>query len=777
MKALLFALLLLISYTGFSQQCNITLQGHIEDPDTREMLSAATVLILELNKQVTTDARGNFEFKDLCPGNYSLQISHTGCKTIIEKISLTKSRHIDVDMPHEKNTLTEVTISSNKGNKNTGTKKELSGKELEKTKGQSLAEALSRLNGVTLLQAGSTVSKPVIHGLHGSRILTINNDVRQEGQQWGNEHAPEIDPFIAGKLEVIKGVDELKYGSDAIGGVILVEPRPLLNHAGYRAEINTGYFTNNRQWIASAMYEAQPEKLHEFSFRIQGTYKRGANARTAHYRLNNTGSEEKNFSLAAGWKKHSFATELFYSFFDTRLGIFEGAHIGNRTYFDSAIANNRPDPVFTGENTYQIGRPYQKVQHHLLKSKTSYKSGKNKFALQLSLQKNYREEFDIVRNSNNYKPQHNLAITTLSQELSWEHKQNAQLTHLIAANTMQQDNRYAGRYFIPAYRAYYFGGYYIGKYSKNKWELQAGARYDNKNIYTNRILQSGEVFDEYGFNFSTFATSANASFKIMQGLKTNINIGLSSRAPQANELLSNGIHHGTSTFEVGNIHLKTEKAVNINWGAAWNIASGKLSAELNLYRNQIDNFIYQQPIANEPVQTISGIYLLNIYQQNNVRLQGIDFSATWWPFEKLDWQLNYSMLRAKNIDSSDWLIRMPADRIGNMLSYHFKDEKKWNGSYITFEYNYVFKQTRTPDETFVKHDYKAAPNAYGLFNVDAGTTIQIQNVPVSISLGIRNLLNKAYRDYLNSMRYFADETGRNFQLRIKIPFQSKQIKE
>jgi len=113
--------------------------------------------------------------------------------------------------------------------------------------------------------------------------------------------------------------------------------------------------------------------------------------------------------------------------------------------------------------------------------------------------------------------------------------------------------------------------------------------------------------------------------------------------------------------------------------------------------------------------------------------------------------------------------------------------KKWNASYVTLEYNYVFKQSRTPDETFVKHDYKAAPNAYGLINVDAGATIQIQNVPVSISLGIRNLLsislgirnllNKAYRDYLNSMRYFADETGRNFQLRIKIPFQSKQIKE
>ena len=116
----------------------------------------------------------------------------------------------------------------------------------------------------------------MIHGLHSNRILTINNGVRQEGQQWGNEHAPEIDAFIADKLTVIKGVDELKYGSDAIGGVILVQPKPLRTHPGWNAELNAGYFTNNRQYVLSGIYEQQLKKLPALTYRIQGTYKRAA---------------------------------------------------------------------------------------------------------------------------------------------------------------------------------------------------------------------------------------------------------------------------------------------------------------------------------------------------------------------------------------------------------------------------------------------------------------------------------------------------------------------
>lgn len=754
---------------GISQQCSIKLKGHIEDADTRQKLSGATVFIPELNKEIVTDQFGDFIFTNLCPGKYTIRVTHVGCETSEQLVIITKDKHIDIDLPHAKNTLSEVTVSSQKSNSNTGFKKELTSREMDQTKGQSLAEALSRINGVNMLQTGSTISKPIIHGLHSNRILTINNGVRQEGQQWGNEHAPEIDPFIAGKLLVIKGVDELKYGSDAIGGVILVEPKSLIGTPGYNAEFNTAYFSNNRQYVLSGMFEQQIKNLPEFSYRVQGTFKKGANASTPNYRLNNTGSEEKNFSLTAGWKKHKFSTELFYSFFDTQVGIFEGSHIGNLADLQKAINSDQPAPVFIGENTYKINRPYQDVNHQLIKSRSVLQTGHHKLTLLVAAQINERKEFDIIRNSTSTAPQLDLGIVTTSSELNWEYNKNPAFIQLAGISAMQQENQYEGRYFIPAYRSNNFGGYYIGKWQKQQWNFEAGIRYDQKKINSNRLLAGAVVFNKYDFSFSTIGSSFNAGYKVNKQWKINTNITLANRAPQVNELLSNGIHHGTATYEEGNILLKPEHSINIILNNTWSNKKGSVNFDLNVYRNDIKHFIYQQPKPDEPVLTIAGAFPKMLYQQNDVLLQGIDFSSRILVSKQLNWDFKYSMLRAKNTDKNDWLIRMPSDRIQNELSYTFSDKKKFSKTYISAEVIYVSKQTRVPDEKDGKQDYKEAPDAYALLNADAGTSVLFNKTLVSFSIGIRNLLNNSYRDYLNTMRYFSDETGRNIQLRIKIP--------
>lgn len=762
-------ILLLYSVLAAAQDCSIILKGHIEDLDSKEKLSGAAVILLELNKEIVTDAQGDFQFSGLCEGTYTLRVSHVGCETVEQKIVLKKSRHIDIDLPHEKNMLGEITLRSRLGLKSTGFKKELTAREMDESKGQSLAEALTRVNGVTMLQTGSTVSKPVIHGLHSNRILTINNGVRQEGQQWGSEHAPEIDPFIAGKLVIIKGVDELKYGSDAIGGVILVEPRALMNTSGYNAELNSVWFSNNRQYVVSGTYEQQLKQLPGFTYRAQGTWKRGANARTPGYRLNNTASNEKNFSLTGGWKGHHFSSELFYSFFDTDLGIFEGSHIGNLTDLQSAIESPRPDHVFTGENTYRIRRPSQAVNHHLAKSRSSLQFGNNRFNLLLAGQMNDRKEFDIVRNNDNPRPQLDLRITTLTEELSWEQIKTKATTHSAGISSMQQENQYAGRYFIPAYRANNLGVYYITKWSSSHWDIQAGARLDHKIIYTNRINANGQEFDNYDFKYNTLGGSLNAGYKT-GGWKSNASVSLANRAPHVNELLSNGIHHGAATYEVGDINLKPERSINLSLNNAWSNKTNTISFELNLYRNSISDFIYQQPKPAEPVLTIAGAFPQLAYQQNDALLQGLDFSSIIRLAKPFSWEIKYSLLRAKNTDKDDWLIRMPADRIQNELSYNFPDGKKLSSSYVSAEFIYVHKQTRVPDEKDGRQDYKEPPAAYGIVNADAGTNILISNIPVTFSIGVRNLFNTAYRDYLNNLRYFIDETGRNIQLRIKMSF-------
>ena len=168
-----------------------------------------------------------------------------------------------------------------------------------------------------------------------------------------------------------------------------------------------------------------------------------------------------------------------------------------------------------------------------------------------------------------------------------------------------------------------------------------------------------------------------------------------------------------------------------------------------VYANRINDFIYQQPQPNNPVLTISGAFPLIQYQQTNASLRGFDWSAWYKPIENIEWISKYAFLNARNTSINDWLILMPANRLSNEITYRLKNTDK-------------------PGDLNGKQDYKAAPEAYTLINLQISSTVQLINKPVTLSLGARNLMNTVYRDYLNSMRYFTDEMGRNISLRIKI---------
>lgn len=758
-----------------AQTCTLRLSGHVEDTDTKDKLTGATVTLTEINHSIVTDAAGNFLFEGICPGNYTLLIHHVSCDSVRRSISITKNQHLDILMPHARKVLGAVTVAAQKALQNTGFKKELSLKELEQAKGLSLAESLSKLSGVTLLQTGSTISKPVIHGLHGNRILTINNGVRQEGQQWGNEHAPEVDPFMADKLTVIKGVDELKYGSDAIGGVILAEPRAIRNQPGRNFDFNSVYFTNNREYVFSGVYEQRLKSLPALGFRLQGTFKQGGNVATPDYRLNNTALQEESFSGTLDWNKKAIHSELFYSYFQTKLGIFTGSHIGNLTDLQTAIAADQPNPVFLGQNSYSINRPYQQVQHQLVKSKTSYFHNGNRYTLQIAGQYNQRKEYDIVRSASNTSPQLDLSILTLSEDLSWEHPRFRKLTGTVGLNAVQQQNSYAGRYFIPNYNLYGFGGYAIEKWQHHQWEVQGGIRWDYKRIEASRVKTATDIIDN-NFNFNTLANSWNLLYKPTDAWKFNFSVSMASRAPHVNELLSDGIHHGTATYEKGDINLVPEKSINLSLGMNWKSKNNRWYADILGYSNHIRDFIYQQPKPNEPVLTISGAFPLIVYSQTNARLQGIDATLGVHPVKSIDWQTRFSFLSARDMTRNDWLIWMPANRLSSELSWDLPDHQRFSKSYISVEAQAVFTQKHVPDETNGKQDYKAPPPGYQLVNLHAASTISLFRIPVTVGISARNLFNVSYRDYLNSMRYFTNEMGRNISIRLNIHLTSKESK-
>jgi iron complex outermembrane recepter protein len=750
-----------------AQDCNIELHGHVVDADVKENIYKATVTIVELNKTVETDKWGDFSFNNLCKGEYTIKVTHINCSPYEKKLLLDKNKHLDINMPHSINTLGEAVVIGQRELQNTGFKKELTGTALDATRGGSLGEALGKINGVTLLQTGASVSKPVIHGLFGSRLLMINNGVRQEGQQWGNEHAPEVDPFLAEKLIVLKGVDELKYGSDAIGGVVIIEPKLLRNDVGRNVEINTGYFTNNKQYYGSIIYEQQLKQLPAFTYRVQGTFKRGANSATPNYRLNNTGLEEYNFSGTARFKKGKTNTEFFYSNFNTKLGIFIGSHIGNLTDLANAINSEKPDDVFINENTYKIARPRQEVNHQVIKLKSTVKGATQKLNVLLSVQLNNRKEYDIIKSTTRTTPQISLNINTFAQDINWEHPKVKHVTGTVGVNATQQQNTYSGRYFIPNYNAFTFGGYVIEKWMKHQWELQAGARLDVKNINTTRLKFNGNLLN-YDFKFTTFATSANAIYKFNHKIKTNLNIALSSRAPYVNELLSDGIHHGTATYEKGDLFLKPEKSVYTSWNV--NYASDKWKVDILGYVNFIKDFIYQQPKPEEPVLTIAGAFPLIQYTQTDAALYGADFATSVSLSSRVVYASKLSVLWARNRSTKDWLIWMPANRTTHELNFNLGNYKKAINNNIITEWTYVGQQRKTPGEINGKQDYAPAPQDYSLFNIGLNTTIQLNHFPITIYAGVQNVFNTAYRDYMNTFRYFTDEVGRNISFKIKIPF-------
>lgn len=757
---------------SYSQECDYTLSGQIKSLGEGNPLSGVNITLNQGRFVTISDSLGNFKFENLCRGHYKINASYIGYEALTQEVELNKSQFTEILLLENSTVLDSIVITSTLlKNQNTGFLKELKKADLNKSSGLPLADILNQLPGINVLQTGTTVSKPIVHGLHSNRLLTINNGVRQEGQQWGNEHAPEIDPFIADNIAVIKGVDELKYGSDAIGGVILVNPKPL-RYNGFSGEVNTGYFSNNNQFVVSAMAEQQFKNIPELSFRVQGTFKQAGNVRTPDYMLNNTSLNEYNFSITTGYRTDKYSIEAFFSHFQTKVGIFNGSHIGNLTDLLAAIDADRPSEIYLGHKGFQIDRPYQQVMHDLLKIKSEIFTGDKmgKINVQFAAQFNNREEFDVVRSSSITTPQMTLNVNTFSEDISWEHPAVRNFSGTIGISAMQQDNSYKGRYLIPAYNSRTYGAYWIEKWKKNKWELQGGIRFDNKNISTTRYPYNNQPV-ENNFNFSTLAASLNTIYSLSENFKINGMISLSNRAPYVNELLIDGIHQGTATYELGDINLKTERAINSALGLVFRNEQKTLDIDLSIFYNSIDNFIYQQPRPLDPVLTVAGAFPKFVYQQADAYLTGTDLLINYKPLQKLDLVGKASLLRAYNKSLNDWLISMPSDRFTFGINYELPALKFTDKSYVGIELPFVLKQTRIPDENIHgKQDYKLPPDGYVLTNISAGTTVMVLGRTMNINLAVSNLFDTKYRNYLNSFRYFTDEMGRNISIRLKYDF-------
>lgn len=747
--------------------CSYQLSGYVIDEHDRMPLANSRVYIKEPRRGVFADSMGYFVFPGLCSGTYEFYCKHVGCDAVKKTITIQGNtegnfcpeHHVDFDA---------VNVMAAKMNEEVSlATRKLSEKDKNETKGFSLGDGLTRINGVRKLSTGNNISKPVIHGLHSNRILILNNGVRQEGQQWGNEHAPEIDPFIADELAVVKGANGVRYGPDAIGGVVLVNPKELRKTPGIGVELNLVGLSNGLQGNTSATLDGNSSKFPAISWRLQGTFKRGGNAKTPDYYLKNTGLKEYNFSYALAYNKPKYGIDFFYSQFNTDIGIFSAAHIGNLTDLQQAF--EAEEPLESAGFTYDIDRPRQHIEHELFKTKGYLRTGKKgKIALTYARQYNKRLEYDkhVPLNdslANLNLPALQFELTTHTAEIVWEHIRLKSFKGSVGVNGTYQENTYAGRFFIPNFQKIGAGIFWIESWKPkaSKLEIESGVRFDN--IYQRVYMWKDETIVSPAQNYMNMSGTIGAIYKVNKRLILRSNLGTAWRPPNINELYSNGLHHGAASIEIGDSTLVTEKAVNAS--ASVEYSGKRLSVVLDAYYNVINDFIYLKPTLVTTV-TIKGAFPTFAHDQVNAHLRGLDFTLSYALTKEFKVISKASILRALNQTSRQHLVMMPADRFENSLEYNFKDGKKVENAYVSLSVTSVLKQSRVPENS----DFVNPPEGYTVLNFAAGIDIPLNANSISLGISANNLLNVRYRDYMNRFRYFANEMGRNISVRATIPF-------
>lgn len=758
-----------IQVFGQNSGCNLVLKGRVLDDSTHAPIEDVSVAIMQTQTGAITDSAGKFRITGLCKGRYTVSLTLIGSQTSTLSINLKSDTSLVLLLHQQGLQLGQVEVVAERPEGITPiatlATSNITGVELLQTRGESLGESLKEIVGLNSLQMGPTISKPVINGLYGTRILILNNGVVQQGQQWGSDHAPEVDPFIASQISVIKGAASIRYGAGAMAGVILMEPAPLSEKPGIGANVTLVAGTNGRLGGISGYLEgALGKKLSGWSWRAQGTLKRSGNFSTPHYYMWNTGYWEADFSAAIQYrnKKKNFGLDIYYSEYNTKLGIFGGADVSSLADLQAAFRASVPyTPLYF---TYKIGLNYDLVHHDLLKASTFYNLKKGgKLEAVYAQQWDTRKEYDVDESPEALalnEPEVGFNIITNSLDLLYHHYLGNGFSGMVGINAATQGNVYVGETaLIPNFRNYSGGVFWMEQYTRKKFTVEAGVRDDylwQKAFILNytTLIQTRPVHQYDNVSFT-----AGVSYRPVDILSLNLNVGSAFRPPDIDELYVNGIHLSDAAYDIGDTSLKSERSYNITSSVI--VGNRWIKASVEAYFNYINNYIYDAP-QTMGIQLIQGYFPVFQYTQANSYLTGANIDATFFVWKGLSLETKLAVLRGYNLSQKDYLPLVPANRWGNVAKYEFAHLKKLTDLYFTVSDWWVFKQNHYPPNTL----YEAPPNAYVLLNAGAGCSFLIGKQKMDINLTVYNLTNTVYRDYLDQFRYFTDGLGINAVLRV-----------
>jgi len=776
--------------------CTESLDGHVVEVTSHAPVEAATVTLGD-ELVASTDANGRFTLTGLCQG-YPLVV-------IVERSDLTRSetsiivgqkRSLEIEMlaagevievreraPDPPDLHSETTITAEK---------------LERTRGKSLAGAIANVPGVAELKSATGMAKPIIRGQFGRRLLTLVDGVRHRAQEWGLEHAPEIDPFVADKIRVVRGASGVRYGSDAIGGVVLVDPPELRREPGHNGEAHILGASNGLGGTVAGRLQSVFEAAPKLSFQLEGSAKRLAAARTPRYALQNTGLSEWNTGATVGYRGTSTELKASYRHYQAQLGVCACLRIETIDDFNASIERGEPLGANQFDAGFGIDRAYQTVAHDLALLRARWnRDHVGTFTLTYAFQHDLRREYEVTRDAVT-GAQYNFRLVTHDVEALFEHNpvhlsEHWHLRGIAGLTGMAQFNYYSGLQLVPDYRSFGGGAFATERLVGHDTDVEIGVRYDHVRRHASleefdflRLVRSGQLaMSACGggtsdpvtcdSSYHLLSASTGAQHRWTDAWSTKVELSTASRAPYTDEQYLNGASPTFPVLGLGKPDLKRETTYSSSLTTS--VEDTRVRAEASVYANRINNYIYFAPALGtdgEPIidTTIRGAFPRFTTQPVDALFYGADGGIEVTPIDAIEVSAQAALVRARDTLNDKYLVFIPSDRYRATLTYKPPETRGLRKNAVTITGTYVAKQRRFDREA----DFTTPPPGYFVLDAEISTETCLGHHDLRLALQGQNLTNARYRDYTSLLRYFADEPGWSVMLRASVFFDSKNGK-
>ncbi len=742
------------------------IKGTIKDASAGTPVAGAVIYISDLKLTTISDSNGEFILKNApSKGKFLVEVRYLGYKTISKLVDFSVTQSLQFDLfpsiiESEEVVITGTPFSSN-NKTNSLAVVSINREQLTEQGSTNLIDAMAKIPGVSQISTGGGISKPTIRGLGYNRVLTIAEGAREEGQQWGDEHGIQFDQFAAARVEVLKGPASLLYGSDALGGVINIiddlVPAPGVVKAGF----TTSYQTNNGLTGSSIMLQGNDNG---FVYRGRASYKNAHSFGYKNQYVPNTGFNEVNGSAMLGLNKAWGYTHLNLSSFSSDLGLVEEGPDASGNFLDENGA------IISKEEARKRGLnlPLQKINHYRATLNSNILLGGGQLKSVFGVQKNIRREFEEELDEVSLQ----LNLDSYTYDLKYSFASTNGWEPTIGIQGMYQTNANKGHEFlIPDYTSNNIGAFGYLKKNFNGGAVNFGLRYDYKKMNGKELLEdhgnhSHLIFDAFSNDFSNISGSIGLAYELAPNLVFKGNAGSGFRAPNIAELGSNGKHHGTFRYEIGNSNLKQETSFQLDAGLEY---TGKnISLGLNAFSNQIYNYIYAANLNSETITHVdhhhgnAEILPVFRYIQADASLIGGEANVDFHFIESLHFENSFSYVRGKNKETGSALPFIPAANINNEIRFE-PTIKGLASSYVKLGINNVFSQSRIDL-------FEEETGAYTLLDAGLGIGLKSKKGKINIWVSGQNLTNKKYFNHLSRYKLAGIyNQGRNVTAGISIP--------